>query len=146
MHTPLLSCTATTTRNDKNEIIENLEMRGCVEVSASPNIFCEVKRRSNIEADMSHVLCDLRKNSIKAARVLVYCHSLDMCSQLFAHFNYEMGEASFYPPGAPHLSENRIYGIFHSGTSEHNKDVILNSLMVLLEWFLPQLPLAWELI
>lgn len=71
MHTPLLSCTATTTRNDKNEIIENLEMRGCVEVSASPNIFCEVKRRSNIEADMSHVLCDLRKNSIKAARVLV---------------------------------------------------------------------------
>ena len=37
---------------------------------------------------------------------------------------------SYYPAGSPHLSDHRLFGMFHSCTPQHNKDVILESLMV----------------
>lgn len=130
--TPVMACTATATKKDKAEVIENLEMRGCVEISVSPdrpNIFYEVKRRISLESDLDHVLCSLRSNGVNAPRVLIYCQSLSMCSDLFAHFNFELGEDSFYPPGSAHVSEHRLYGMYHSGTTQHNKDVVLKSLL-----------------
>lgn len=36
---------------------------------------------------------------------------------------------SYYPPDAEHVSDNRIFGMFHSNTPQHNKDVILKSLL-----------------
>ena len=36
-YTPFMACTATATKSDKKEVIENLEMGGCVEVSVSPD-------------------------------------------------------------------------------------------------------------
>ena len=57
--------------------------------------------------------------------MVVYCSSLDLCSKLFAHFNFELGEESFHPPA--HLCEYRLFGIYHSDTGQHNKDVILQS-------------------
>ena len=130
-HTPFMACTATATKSDKAEVLENLEMRGCVEVSASPdrqNIFYEVKRRTTFETDLDHVLSSLRNHSITAPRVIVYCQSLDMCADLYAHFHYELGYSSYYPAGSPHLSDHRLFGMFHSCTPQHNKDVILESL------------------
>lgn len=38
--------------------------------------------------------------------VIVYCHSLDMCVDLYAHFHYELGNDSYYPPGADATSDN----------------------------------------
>ena len=130
--TPFMACTATATKNDKVELLESLEMRGYVEVSASPdrpNIFYKVKTRSDFETDLDHVLSSLKSKSISAPRVLVYCKSIDMCADLYAHFHYELGEDSYYPPGSPHLSDYRMFGMFHAGTPQYNKDVILQSLL-----------------
>ena len=52
-----------------------------------------------------------------------------MCADLFAHFTYEMGSLQYYPPGAPELSDNRLFGMFHASTPQHSKEVILQSLM-----------------
>ena len=60
----------------------------------------------------------------------MYCQSLDTCANLYAHFHYELGEASYHPPGSPHLSDHRLFGMFHSNTPEHNKEVILKSLLI----------------
>ena len=49
-----MACTATASKSVKKEVIETLEMTGCVEVTASPdrpNIFYEVKQRSDIDTD-----------------------------------------------------------------------------------------------
>ena len=108
-HTPLMACTATASKSVKKEIIDSLEMTGCAEVSASldrPNIFYEVKSRSDIDTDFLPLVTTLREKSVQAPRVLVYCQSLDTCADLYAHFHYELGEASYYPPGSPHLSEH----------------------------------------
>ena len=51
-----------------------------------------------------------------------------MCAKLFARFLYNLGSASYYPPGADQVSDNRLFGMFHSNTPQHNKDVILKSL------------------
>lgn len=62
-----------------------------------PNIFYSVKQRTTISTDV-HIVDDLRNNSITATRVIIYCKSLNMCADLYAHFLYELGSLSYYPP------------------------------------------------
>ena len=40
-----------------------------------------------------------------------------------------MGDHSYYPPGAEKVALNRLFGMFHSGTVEHNKEVIMKSMI-----------------
>ena len=104
-------------------------MQGCMEVSASPDCpNIEVKSRTNLETNLDHVLSSLKNSSVAVPCVQMYCQSFDVCSQLYAHFHYELGEASYFPPGSPHVSDHRVFGMFHSNTPQHNKDVILESL------------------
>ena len=58
-------------------------------------------------------------------RVVVYCRTLMICADLFSRFNYEMGKSQYYPPSAPELSENCLFGMFHASTPQHSKDVIV---------------------
>ena len=53
---------------------------------------------------------------------------MNTCADLYAHFHFELGELSYHPKGVPEISDNRLFGMFHSRTSEHNKEVILKSL------------------
>ena len=39
-----------------------------------------------------------------------------------------MGKSQYYPPSAPELSENHLFGMFHASTPQHSKDVIMESL------------------
>lgn len=41
---------------------------------------------------------------------------------------YTLGDDSYYPTGAPKLAENCLFGMYHSGTADHNKDVIIKSM------------------
>ena len=41
-------------------------------------------------------------------------------ADLFSHFSYKK---QYYPPSAPELSENRLFGMF-----QHSKDVTMGSL------------------
>lgn len=128
---PCLACTATVTRSVREEVKQNLDMFDCDFVCASPdrpNIFYEVRPRTDIEIDMQVLVSSLKEHQIKAPRVIVYCHTLDMCADLYAHFHHELGDSSYYPPGAAHVSDNRMFGMFHSNTPQRNKDVILKSL------------------
>ena len=130
--TLLMACTATASTSVKKEVIESLEMTSCVEVTASPdrpNIYYEVKLRTDIDTDFLPLVTTLKEKSVRAPRVLVYCQSLDTCADLYAHFHYELGDSSYYPSGSPHLSDYRLFGMFHASTPQHNKEVILKSLL-----------------
>ena len=77
--TPFMACTATATKSDKMEVLESLEMGGCVEVSVSPdrpNIYYEARARTDLEADFEGLLSSLSTQAIHAPRVIVYCPSL----------------------------------------------------------------------
>ena len=130
----------------REEVVHSLDMNGCDFVCASPdrpNILYEVCHRTNIETDMRTLVTSLNECCIKAPRVIIYCQTLNMHADLYAHFHFELGDSSYYPPGVPHVSDNRLFGMFHSNTTQYNKDVILKSLTVpngVVQIFLPLLP------
>lgn len=129
--TPLLACTATITHDMRQEIVKSLEMSEYEFVCCSPdrpNIFYEVVPRTDIETDLQHVVKQLKELKNAAPRTLIYCRSLDMCANLYAHFHFELGDDSYYPAQSDHISDNRLFGMFHASTPAHNKEVVLNSL------------------
>ena len=129
---PVLAATATVTELMRDEIVSQLDIIGCELVSESPNkpnIYYSVEKRSgNIETDLSFIVDDLAKNAVSVKRVIVYCRSLDLCSSLYAHFLYTLGDQSYHPPGAEQVSNNRLFEMYHSRTDEHNKEVIMESM------------------
>lgn len=131
---PTMALTATVTNVMRKDVIERLDMEGCSVVSASPdrpNILYRVCKRTTLEEDMAHIVQDVRINNIKASRVItcIYCRSLNVCAELYAHFLYTLGDKSYYPHGAPELCENRLFAMFHSSTPKHNKDAVLRSMI-----------------
>ena len=78
---------------------------------------------------LQSVLQSLKESKNQAPRVIVYCGSLNTCADLYAHFHFELGAASYYPPGALHVSDNRLFGMYYSNTPQNKKDVILKSLV-----------------
>lgn len=129
--TPFLALTATVTRTMRASTIRSLDMRGCEVISLSPNrpnIFYAVLQRTNVESDFHELILDLKKNSALTSRVIVYCRSLNMCATLYAHFLHCLGDQSYYPSDAEQISDNRLFGMFHSNTPDHNKQVISRSL------------------
>ena len=51
-----------------------------------------------------------------------------MCSDLYGYFRYCLGKKGYYPPGSEEVCRNGIFGMFHSSTSDANKQIILESL------------------
>ena len=65
---PLLAVTATVTKTMRADIIKKLDMEGCELVCASPNrpnIYYEVRRRTNITEDMEHLIERLKRKGRK---------------------------------------------------------------------------------
>ena len=83
------------------------------------------RRRTYLETDFSESLSTLKEKQKDTLRVVVYCRIL---ADLFSRFSFEMGKSQYYPPSAPELSENRLFGMFHASTPQHSKDVIMGSL------------------
>ena len=120
----MLAATATVTEAMRQDIIEMLDRCGCSVISVSPNkpnIYYEVVRKATVDEDFDSTVRDLATNNIRARHVLVYCQFLDMCSALYAHFLYTLGNNSYYPPGTQQISDNRLCGMYHSCTDKHNK-------------------------
>ena len=99
-------------------------MSEVVTVKLSPNrsnIMYMERRTTDLETDFSESLSTLKEKQKDTLRVVVYCGTLMICDDLFSH----MGKSQYYPPSAPELSENRLFGMFHSSTPQHSKDVIM---------------------
>ena len=90
-------------------------------------IYYEVLPRSDVDTDIKPIVDD-RRNKLQMTRVIIYCRSLNVCSDLYAYFLSCLGEDSYFPPDAPTISDNRLFGMYHANTPAHNKEVILNSM------------------
>ena len=95
-----MACAATASRSVKEEVIDSLEMSDYAEVTASPAASTSTMRSS----------VEQRAKAVDVPRLLVYCQSLDTCADLHAHFHYELGEASYYPPGFPYVMTTGYLG------------------------------------
>ena len=86
------------------------------------------RRRTDLETDFSESLSTLKEKQKDTLRVAVYIRTFMICADLFSRFSYEMGKSQYYPPSAPELSENRLFGMFHTSIPQHSIDVIMGSL------------------
>ena len=90
-----------------------LDMKGCDVVSTSPdcarlpNIFHSVQPRTEIELDLLLLIDSLKQNKNNTSCVIVYCSSLNICSDIYATFHYELGQDSYYPCGS---EQNSVLG------------------------------------
>ena len=52
----------------------------------------------------------------------MYCRSRNLCSDLYIHFLDKSWycRLSYYPDGADEMSDNRLFGIYHANTPDHN--------------------------
>ena len=87
----------------------------------------ELNTRTDIISDMLPLLNPLKEHRNSAPRVIVYCPSLNICADLYATFHFELGQDSYHPPGAEQVSNNHLFGMYHSNTPQYNKEVILKS-------------------
>ena len=130
--TPLMACTATATPSITEEVVSILEMAEPVTVRCSPNrpnIMYEVRNRTEADSDFAVLLSTLREKCITTPRVIVYCRTLTMCADMFDLFSFEMGSEQYHPVGAPEVSDNRLFGMFHAKTPQSSKEVIIRSLL-----------------
>jgi len=70
----------------------------------------------------------LKLEKVLMPRTIIYSRSLNLCADLYCLFLEHLGDSSYYPPGAAKLSDNRLFGMYHSGTPAHNKQVIMESM------------------
>lgn len=129
--TPLIALTATVTKLTRVDICRKLELSAYKFISISPdrpNLYYEVIPRTDIDTDLSSIATELKLHRIKMPRIIFYCRSLNLCADLYCYFLNRLGDDSYYPPNAPKLSDNRIFGMFHANTPVHNKEVIMQSM------------------
>ena len=103
-------------------------MSEVVTVKLSPNRsnIMYVERRTDLETDFSESLSTLKEKQKDTLRVVVYCRTLMIYADLFSRFSYEMGKSQYYPPSAPELGENRLFGMCHASTPQHRVDTIIH--------------------
>ena len=129
--TPVIALTATVTKVMRADICSKLELSGCKLIRASPdrpNLYYVVVPRQDVQSDMSPLANQLKKAKASMPRTIVYCKSRNLCADLYCLFLEKLGDSSYYPPGAAKLSDNRLFGMYHSNTPAHNKQVIMESM------------------
>ena len=74
-------------------------MSEVVTVKLSPNRsnIMYVERRTDLKTDFSESLSTLKEKQKDTPRVIVYCRTLMICTDLFSRFSCEMGKSQYYP-------------------------------------------------
>ena len=92
-----------------------------------PNIYYKILPHFDIDTNVKPIVDELHHNKLQMTCVLVYCRSLNVCSDLYTFFLSYLGEDNYFPSGAPKISDNRLFGLYHANTPA-TKEVIRNSM------------------
>ncbi|CAG2238573.1 recQ [Mytilus edulis] len=122
--TPFVALTATSTKSMHSEILKKLQMKpnGTKTISKLPertNITYSLKKSSKSVHELEWLLKDLKTNSVKTKKTVIYCRSILSCADLFEYF----------VSGIEHnrdILDNRLVAMYHRSTAETNKNHVLN--------------------
>ena len=123
--------TATATPDVRAIIVKDLTMRDCVRIISDPNK--PNIRYAVIETDPSdlygtfgHIIDDIRKNNIKASKVLIFCRKKEHVKDLYELFSEHLGTQAYYRPSdqEPVDDRSRIFAMYHKKTHKLVKSTI----------------------
>ncbi len=113
-----------------------MQLKEPVIISANPdrsNIYLESRERPATGVDrlqpILEPLCvELLEKKIEMPLTLVY-GSFNVCAESFLFFSNMLGKKQYFPLGAPHKSENRLFTKYHAEYSQHEKERLTNDLI-----------------
>lgn len=132
----VVALTATAPKKKKKLIVNALGMLDPITVESSPdrpNIYLSSSRRENVgDQKLDGILLPLVEE-LKAKRqkfelTLIY-GNLETISSCYAFFSRELGNNQYEPPDAPHLSENRMFTMYHAQYPEAERERIVKDLI-----------------
>ena len=127
---PLLALTATTNRQDQEQIREALGLSNCVQIIVNPdrhNIFYAKYFRKGHDNESIEGILKLLE--LRSAHPITIVHlPLRWCGFAYALFKSILGHNQYYPEGAgaDAVPKNRLFGQFHAPETEEMKEEILH--------------------
>ena len=110
---PFVALTATASKTTKEKIIEALEMEEAVIINQNPNqknIAYSVQAVSGgANTTFAPFVKELRKNGASSERVVIYCQTLKVVSQVYGVFKGDLGGDMYVTPGEPKSSMVEMY-------------------------------------
>ena len=126
-----LALTATATcalRWELSQIIGMIDPVMIVLPPCKPNITYEVKPYISLEHNFKPLIQQLQSDRLNFPRTIIYCRSMEDCSNIYLYFQNSLGKDFTEPPGAPSsLSRFRLVEMFTSCTDNDVKSQIISS-------------------
>jgi ATP-dependent DNA helicase RecQ len=127
--------TATASRTDMQAILDSLGLKKCRYIVANPdrkNIFYKKVFRHGQDIDaIQSILIPIAKclleEKIEYPLTIVYV-PLKLCGFAYKLFEHVLGVGQYFPVGAVHSPENRLFGQFHASQTPQMKEEILRQL------------------
>ena len=124
----VMALTATATRKLQKCIEDILGMNKPALITISPckaNIMYGVGKFKTITETFSPILERLRNERQQMPRIIVYCHTYDMCADLFLYFKTSLGGEFTEPPLADELNKFALVNMFLGCTPSNVKTEII---------------------
>lgn len=129
----VMALTATATSQTRNIICQTLGMRNIHTISISPekgNMIFAVEALPNIHQELTHLTEQLKVKRNLCPRTVIFCRTLQVCSQVYETIHQALGPDITEPPGAPNLSRYRLMDMYTSVTAVPVKDNIEKSMKI----------------
>lgn len=128
----MMVLTATATRTVRHDICQILGMRDYQLIEKSPekpNIFLACQEIKSIPEFFSSIADTLKKERLNMKRLIVFCKTRDVCSQIYSYFKFRLRDEFTEPPGQSivHSVNSRLVDMFMSGTDNKVKQHILSN-------------------
>ena len=131
--TPVVALIATATHYVKDHFIRALQMVPVKSITRSanqPNIRYSVERVSrDVHKAFGWLVSHLHQKRTALPKVIVFCHSINICASLYKMFLMELRRESYEPYGGVPSTATRLFAMYHSQVGEEEKQQIMESML-----------------
>lgn len=93
-----------------------------------PNIRLSIVKVSrDLDITFHWLIDELREKKQKLPRVVVFCRSITVCTNLYKLFLTELQEHSYVTPYSSHDIQSQLFAMFHSRVDDDDKTKIMDS-------------------
>ena len=115
---PFSAMTATSTSLVCKVILDQLSMRDARIISVSPdrqNIrYSVVVASRDLDLSFKWLMDELLEHKTETPKTLIFCRSIQSCSNLFKLFLFTLKQFAYFPEGSPPSVQSRLFAMYHA--------------------------------
>ncbi len=125
----IMALTATAVKTLRVTVSRTIGLQNPFVISLCPCqrnlVYAVGKFNSTVDSCLEPVICRLKDKRSKLPRVIIYCRTLQDCSDIYISFRNSLGIHFTEPPGAPDITRFRLVEMYTSVTDCSIKDDII---------------------